>query len=118
MGRIKHHKFEIDATGMAPGRVATKAATILMGKHKVNYSLYLDKGDKVVILNSDKVVFTGKKIDQKVYRHHSMHPGGLKETPAKQVIKEDPREAIRHAVEKMLPKNKLRSDRMNRLHFK
>ena len=118
MSRIKHHKVEVDAAGIAPGRVATKIATILMGKHRPNYEAHLDKGDKVVVLNADKAVFTGKKADQKIYRHHSMHPGGLKETPASKVIKEDPREVIRHAVMKMLPKNKLRADRMRRLHFK
>lgn len=117
MSRTKHHKQEIDATGQTPGRLATRIATLLMGKHKVTYELHLDKGDKVVVSNADKVVFTGKKLEQKVYRHHSMHPGGLKETPAKRIMI-DPREAIRHAVEKMLPKNKLRAGRMNRLHFK
>jgi large subunit ribosomal protein L13 len=118
MGRIKHHKIEIDAAGIAPGRIATKIATHLMGKHKPNYEMHLDKGDKVVVLNADKVVFTGKKMDQKIYRHHSMHPGGLKEVPVKKIVKEDPRDVIRHAVEKMLPKNKLRADRMRRLQFK
>jgi large subunit ribosomal protein L13 len=118
MSRIKHHKIEVDAAGQAPGRVATKIAGLLMGKHKVNYETHVDKGDKVVVLNADRAVFTGKKMEQKVYRHHSMHPGGLKETPAKKVVKEDPREVIRHAVEKMLPKNKLRPDRMRRLQFK
>jgi large subunit ribosomal protein L13 len=118
MGRIKHHKVEVDATGQAPGRLATKIAMMLMGKDKPNYELHLDKGNKVVVLNADKVVFTGKKVDQKIYRHHSMHPGGLKETPASKVIKEDPREVIRLAVMKMLPKNKLRADRIRRLQFK
>lgn len=117
MGRIKHHKMEIDAAGQSPGRLATKIATILMGKHKVSYETHLDKGDKVVISNVDRIVFTGKKLDQKVYRHHSMHPGGLKETPAKQMI-QDPKEVIRLAVMKMLPKNKLRTNRMKRIHFK
>lgn len=110
--------IEIDATGQAPGRLATKIATILMGKHKVKYTPHLDLGDKVVITNYDKIAFTGKKLDQKLYRHHSNHPGGLKETPAKKVIAEKPQEAIRSAVIKMLPKNKLRDQRMLRLHFK
>jgi large subunit ribosomal protein L13 len=118
MGRIKHHKYEIDATGKAPGRVATEAATRLIGKHMISYEFHLDKGDKVIILNADKAVFTGKKIDQKIYRHHSMHPGGLKEVPVKKVAKEDPEEVIRHAVMRMLPKNKLRADRIRRLQFK
>ncbi len=117
MPRTKHHKQEIDATGQAPGRLATRIAALLMGKHKPTYELHIDKGDKVVVSNADKIVFTGKKIEQKMYRHHSMHPGGLKEIPAKKML-EDRREVIRHAVEKMLPKNKLRAGRMNRLHFK
>lgn len=110
--------IEIDATGQAPGRLATKIATILMGKHKVKYTPHLDLGDKVVITNYDKIAFTGKKLDQKLYRHHSNFPGGLKETPAKKIVAEKPQEAIRSAVIKMLPKNKLRDQRMLRLHFK
>lgn len=110
--------IEIDATGQAPGRLATKIATLLMGKHKVKYTPHLDLGDKVVITNYDKIVFTGKKMEQKMYRHHSNYPGGLKETVAKTIVNEKPQEAIRLAVAKMLPKNKLRDQRMNRLHFK
>lgn len=114
---MSHHKIEIDAAGQSPGRLATKIATILQGKHKPSYVGHVDNGDKVVITNAERIVFTGKKIEQKVYRHHSMHPGGLKETPAKQVMK-DPKEVIRHAVEKMLPKNKFRTNRMKRIQFK
>lgn len=110
--------IEIDATGQAPGRIATKIATILMGKHKVKYTPHLDLGDKVVVTNYDKVVFTGKKMDQKIYRHHSNHPGGLKEKQAKTLMAEKPEDVIRTAVAKMLPKNKLRDQRMIRLHFK
>ena len=114
----KRKTIEIDATGQAPGRLATKIATILMGKHKVKFTPHIDYGDKVVITNYDKIVFTGKKLDQKLYRHHSNHPGGLKEVPAKKIMAEKPQEAIRSAVIKMLPKNKLRDQRMIRLHFK
>ncbi len=114
----KRKTIEIDATGQAPGRLATKIATILMGKHKVKFTPHIDYGDKVVITNYDKIVFTGKKLDQKLYRHHSNHPGGLKEVPAKKIMAEKPQEAIRSAVLKMLPKNKLRDQRMIRLHFK
>ncbi len=110
--------IEIDATGQAPGRLATKIATLLMGKHKVKYTPHLDLGDKVVITNYDKVVFTGKKMEQKLYRHHTNHPGGLKEKQAKTLMAEKPEETIKSAVAKMLPKNKLRDQRMNRLHFK
>jgi len=110
--------IEIDAAGKAPGRLATKIATLLMGKHKVKYTPHLDLGDKVVVVNYDQIAFTGKKIEQKVYRHHSNYPGGLKEIPAKKIVTEKPQDAIRLAVIKMLPKNKLRDQRMNRLHFK
>lgn len=109
--------IEIDATGMAPGRLATQIATYLMGKHKVKYTPHIDFGDKVVITNADKIKFTGKKLEQKLYRHHSNHPGGLKEIPASKMI-ESPEQVIRLTVIKMLPKNKLRDQRMIRLHFK
>ncbi len=115
---MNRKKFEIDAAGMAPGRLATQIAKILMGKHKVGYQPNVDKGDKVIIINVDKLKFTGKKLDQKVYRHHSMHPGGLKETPAKKIMKENPKKIVLHAVAKMLPKNKLRDGRLLRISFK
>jgi large subunit ribosomal protein L13 len=115
---MNRKKIVIDAAGMAPGRLATKMAMILMGKHKVGYEPRLDKGDKVVILNVEKIKFTGKKLDQKLYRHHSNHPGGLKEIPAKKIMKENPREIVLHAVAKMLPKNKLRDGRLLRISFK
>lgn len=114
----EHGTYELDAAGVAPGRLATKIVLYLTGKHKPTFVPYIDDGSRVVILNADKAVFTGKKIDQKIYRHHSMHPGGLKERTIKSVIKKDPKEVIRLAVMKMLPKNKLREDRMKRLLFK
>ena len=115
---MNRKKIEFDATGMAPGRLATQIATVLMGKHKVGYEPRLDKGDKVVVSNLEKIKFTGKKLDQKVYRHHSLHPGGLKEIPAKKIMKENPKEIVLHAVAKMLPKNKLRDGRLLRISFK
>lgn len=115
MNRKKHL---LDATGARPGRLATQIARLLMGKHKVSYVPYRDMGDKVVVINVNGVVFSGKKLDQKEYLHHSMHPGGLKAKPVKTVLKEDPREVIRHAVSKMIPKNKLRGARLQRLNFK
>lgn len=113
----KRKLHEIDATGAAPGRIASVAAALLIGKHKAAFSPELDLGDKVVIKNHTKIVFTGKKLDQKLYRHHSMHPGGLKEVPAKKIMAEDPQEIIRHAVSKMLPRNKHRVTRLKRLSF-
>ena len=115
MNRKKHI---LDATGARPGRLATQIATLLTGKHKVSYVPYRDMGDKVVVINADKIVFSGKKIDQKDYKHHSMHPGGLKSTPVKKVLAEDPTKVIIHAVARMIPKNNTRTARMRRLHFK
>ncbi len=115
---IKRKKIELDATNMAPGRLATRIAMILMGKHKADYTPHLDMGDKVVITNVKDILFTGKKKDQKIYRHHTMHPGGLKEIPAKRIMANDISEVVVHAVAKMLPKNKLRPERLKRLSFK
>lgn len=115
---MSHKKQEIDATNMAPGRLASQIAALLIGKHKTNFESHIDNGDKVVIKNVGKIVFTGKKLDQKEYLHHSMHPGGLKRIPAKKIMKEEPEEIIRHAVNKMLPRNKYRVIRMQRLSFK
>ncbi len=117
MSRITRTKYTLDATRQSPGRLATQIAGLLMGKHKVSYELHLDNGDKVVVTNADKIVFSGKKLDQKDYKHHTLHPGGLKSKPAKTMMTEDPTDVIKHAVVKMLPKNKLREARMRRLTF-
>jgi large subunit ribosomal protein L13 len=118
MSRINRKKHEIDATNQAPGRLATKIATLLIGKHKTHFEPHLDNGDRVTVLNAQNIKFTGKKLDQKEYKHHSMHPGGLKIIPAKKMLAEKPENVIRLAVMKMLPKNKLRDQRMQRLLFK
>ena len=118
MPKTKRKNIEINAAGQAVGRLATKIATILIGKHKVGYKTHVDSGDKIVVLNVDQIFFSGKKMEKKVYRRHTMHPGGLKEKPAKQLFKEDPKELLRHAVARMIPKNKLRAARLLRLKFK
>ncbi len=114
---MRRSTHEIDAAGLPPGRLATRIATLLIGKHKPKFQPHLDLGDRVIVLNAEQARFTGKKAEQKLYRHHSMHPGGLKEIPAKKMIAENPREVLRHAVYKMLPKNKLRDQRILRLKF-
>ena len=114
---IKRHTIHLDAAGMAPGRLATRIAMVLMGKHKPDFTPHMDTGDKVEVINVAEIKFSGKKIDQKLYRHHSNHPGGLKEIPAKLVM-ENPAELMRLTVMKMLPKNKLRDLRLRRLKFK
>ena len=115
---MPHKKHDIDAAGAHPGRLASLIATLLIGKHKPSYEFHVDHGDRVVVKNVEKVVFTGKKLAYKEYRHHTMHPGGLKATPAKQLLEQNPAAVIRHAVAKMLPKNKFRAVRLQRLSFK
>ena len=97
----------IDAGGLVLGRVATRAATLLMGKHKPTYTQFIDTGDHVVIVNADKVKLTGQKEDQKMYRHHSGYMGGLREETAKVVRKRRPVRMLEEAVRGMLPKSKL-----------
>lgn len=111
-------RHEIDATNQAPGRLATKIAMILRGKNKPDFTPHIDSGDYVKVVNADKLKFTGKKLVQKDYYHHTMHPGGLKRTPMKKVFDKDPSEVVKKAVYGMLPKNKLRDGMMKRLTFK
>lgn len=118
MNEIKRTKTELDATGQAVGRLASKIAMILRGKDKPTFVRNIDEGGKVVVKNADKVKFTGRKLEQKDYYHHSMHPGGIKRTPMKKVFLKDPAEVIRKAVLRMLPDNRQRSAMMQRLSFK
>jgi len=112
----KIHNF--DATDKVAGRLATQMAQILMGKNKADYKDYLDMGDIVVVENVNKMKFTGKKLEQKVYYHHSGYPGGLKIKKLKEVFAKNPEEVLKKAVWNMLPKNKLRKPRIKRLRFK
>ncbi|KDE05863.1 hypothetical protein MVLG_03806 [Microbotryum lychnidis-dioicae p1A1 Lamole] len=105
----------VDADGQILGRMATRIAITLMGKHKPIFDPATDCGDYVVVTNASKVAVTGKKADQKLYRHHTMYPGGLKEIPYKTMLKNKPEEIIRRAVSGMLPKNRLRAKRLDRL---
>ena len=107
--------FVIDATDKALGRLATKAARILIGKDKATFTPYLDSGDHVVVINADKIKMTGNKVDQKVYYSHSGYPGGLKAVPAKRVREARPEWVVREAIVGMLPKNKLRARRAKKL---
>ena len=99
--------YLIDAEGENLGRVATKAAHILRGKHKVTYTPYVDCGDAVIIINAGKVNLTGDKLNKKVYYNHSGFPGGLRERTAKIMLKDYPVEMVERAVKGMLPKNRL-----------
>jgi large subunit ribosomal protein L13 len=107
--------FVIDATDQVLGRVATKAATILSGKYRPQYTPFLVSGGHVIILNADKIKLTGQKLDQKSYRWHTRYPGGLREVKARRVYESNPDRIIREAVLGMLPKNKLRKLMVKRL---
>ena len=95
----------IDARGKTVGRLASEAAKLLMGKHKPSFTPFIDVGDHVVIINADKVVFTGNKLQQKFYRHHTGWPGGLKEVSAQKQLQKHPERVLESAIRGMLPKN-------------
>jgi len=97
----------IDAEGQVLGRLATRIATILMGKHKPGYTPFLDCGDHVVVVNADKVVLTGNKMNDKKYYRYSGYPGGIKEARARRVMRENPTRILESAVRGMVPKTKL-----------
>ncbi len=99
--------YVIDADGVVLGRLASQVANILRGKNKPIYTPNMDTGDYVIIVNSDKVRMTGKKLDQKIYYHHSGYAGGMKETTYRKLMAEKPEFAVRHAVIGMLPKGPL-----------
>lgn len=107
--------YVIDATDQVLGRIATKAATILTGKHRPQYTPFLLSGDHVIIVNAEKIKLTGEKLDKKVYRWHTLYPGGLREVAARKVFETRPEKIVREAVLGMLPKNKLRKRMVRRL---
>jgi large subunit ribosomal protein L13 len=104
---IERKWFILDAENAVLGRLATRAATLLMGKHKPTYTPFLDTGDHVVVINAKKVKLTGRKEEQKMYRHHSGYPGGLKETQARRMRETRPERMLELAIQGMLPKTKL-----------
>ena len=107
--------FIIDAADQVLGRLATKVATLLSGKHKAGYAPFLITGDHVVIINADKIRLTGQKLDQKIYYRHTGYPGGLKQVSARSLFENRPERLIEEAVLGMLPKNKLRKRMAKRL---
>ncbi len=102
--------FIVDASGVVLGRLATKVASVLKGKHKTIYTPHVDTGDFVVVINAEKVRLTGKKLEEKSYVHHSGYPGGLKSITAGKLLKTRPEEVIKAAVKGMLPKNPMGRD--------
>lgn len=106
-GDIEPKWFIIDAEGQVLGRLSTEIARIISGKAKPTYTPFLDTGDHVIVINAEKIILSGKKETDKVYRRHSLYPGGLKERAARFVRAEKPEAMIEDAVQGMLPKNKL-----------
>lgn len=105
----------LDASDKVLGRLAAQAAIFLIGKHKVDYTPHVDMGDGVVIINAEKVKITGKKMEQKFYKRFSGYPGGLKEEPLKHLIARRPTDVLRHAIDGMIPKNRLGRRMIKRL---
>ncbi len=106
-GEAQREWFVVDATGQTLGRLATKIAMVLRGKHKATYTPNVDMGDFVIVLNAGAVRLTGSKPDKKLYIHHTLFPGGIKTRLAKDVLATDPERAIREAVWGMMPKGPL-----------
>ena len=104
---IKRQWYVIDASDKILGRLATQAASLLMGKHKPIFTRHLDVGDFVVVINADKVKVTGNKVKQKLYHRHSGYPGGLKSISLEKMMHDNPTRVIEHAVKGMLPHNRL-----------
>ena len=102
---IKRDWYVIDATGISLGRVTTKAANVLLVKHKAIYTPNVDCGDYVIVINADKVKLTGNKLDQKMYYNHSGYTGGLRERTAKVMLEQYPEEMMERAIKGMLPHN-------------
>jgi large subunit ribosomal protein L13 len=107
--------YVLDASEAPLGRVATKAATLLLGKGKPQFTKHIDTGDYVIVINAQNLQVTGGKEDKKIYYRHSNFPGGLKEITMRKQMAKDPTEVLFHAIRGMLPVNKLRDDRLGRL---
>lgn len=112
---IKRRWILIDVNNQVLGRVATEIATNLIGKQKKNYTPHIDAGDYVVVINAEKIAVTGKKELNKLYQHHTGQPGGLRTKTLGEIRATHPERLINSAVKNMLPKNKLRAERMKRL---
>lgn len=104
---VERSWFVVDAEGQNLGRLATRIATVLRGKHKPEYSPSVDAGDYVVVVNAEKITVTGRRMDQKIYYRHSGYPGGLKEKTLREQLEKHPERVISLAVKGMLPKNAL-----------
>ena len=113
---VERQWYVIDAEGEVLGRLASKIALILRGKHKPTFTPHVDTGDYVIVINADKMVLTGKKLDDKLYRHHTGYAGGLKETTYRVMMAKKPEFVLKEAVRGMLPKGPLGYAELKKLH--
>ena len=113
---IEREWYVVDATGYTLGRLAAEVAKILRGKNKPIFTPHMDCGDYVIIVNAEKVKVTGKKLDQKIYYHHSQYVGGMKETTLREMMAKKPEKVVKLAVKGMLPKGPLGKSMMKKLH--
>ena len=113
---VERQWYVIDAENQVLGRLASQIAAMLRGKHKPTFTPHVDTGDYIIVVNAEKLVLTGKKLDQKMYRHHTGYPGGLKETSYRRLMATKPEFALKEAVRGMLPTGPLGYAMLKKLH--
>ena len=114
--KIERKWYVVDAEGQTLGRLAAEVAKVLRGKNKPEFTPHIDTGDNVIVINAEKIKVTGKKLDQKVYYHHSDYVGGMKETTLREIMAKKPEQVIELAVKGMLPKGPLGRTMIKKLH--
>ena len=114
-GKVPQRWWVIDATDQVVGRLAVQIANILRGKHRPEYTPHIDSGEYVIVVNAEKVRFTGKKLQTKTYNHYTRYPGGLKKVPARTMLAKHPDRILLEAVKRMVPRNKLGRHQMTKL---
>ena len=113
---VERKWYVVDAEGKTLGRLASEVANVLRGKNKPTYTPHIDTGDYVIVVNAEKIQVTGKKLDQKIYYHHSEYVGGMKEATLREMMQKKPEFVITHAVKGMLPKGPLGRGMITKLH--
>ena len=113
---VERKWYVVDAEGKTLGRLASEVANVLRGKNKPTYTPHIDTGDYVIVVNAEKIQVTGKKLDQKIYYHHSEYVGGMKEATLREMMQKKPEFVITHAVKGMLPKGPLGRQMLMKLH--
>ena len=114
--KVERKWYVVDATGYTLGRLASEVAKVLRGKNKPIFAPHIDTGDYVIIVNAEKIKVTGKKLDQKIYYHHSDYVGGMKETTLREMLAKKPEKVVELAVKGMLPKGPLGREMFTKLH--